>query len=180
MCSFTEKEHMITEEIVRLYETGMMTNEVAELAGMSYSTTWRRLRDAGVLRGSKKSMQISVDRGRFTAGRDPNLKRSPISEETRKKMSAAKAGKGKGFRTTSHGYIEYTFGEHAGRMAHIVAIEQVIGRRLMSNECVHHINHDRSDNNLGNLQLMTRSEHARLHALENNETRTRNEKGQYA
>jgi hypothetical protein len=171
---------MHIDEIARLYETGMMVTEIAGIAGMSYSTTWRRLRDAGALRGKKKSIQISVERGRFTAGRDPDLKRAPISEETRRKQSEAKAGKGRGFRVTSHGYIEYTFGEHKGRSAHIVAIEAVIGRRLMANECVHHINHDRSDNRLENLQLMTRSEHASLHAIENNENRTRNEKGQYA
>jgi len=33
-------------------------------------------------------------------------------------------------------------------------------------EVVHHIDHNRSNNELNNLQLMTRSEHTRLHRLE--------------
>lgn len=41
-----------------------------------------------------------------------------------------------------------------------------IGRPLQPNECVHHIDRDRSNNKLENLRLMTKSEHAKLHALE--------------
>lgn len=41
-----------------------------------------------------------------------------------------------------------------------------IGRRLLPNECVHHINRDKTDNTLSNLRLMTLSEHSKLHAIE--------------
>ena len=49
-------------------------------------------------------------------------------------------------------------------MEHRLVMENSIGRYLKKDEAVHHINRDRKDNSLENLQLMTRSEHAKLHA----------------
>lgn len=46
---------------------------------------------------------------------------------------------------------------------HIYIMEQHIGRRLTKDEVVHHIDFNRSNNCIENLQLMTRSEHSRLH-----------------
>lgn len=54
-----------------------------------------------------------------------------------------------------HGYYE----EHR----HVM--EQHLGRILNPTECVHHINHDRADNRIENLQLMSSwAEHQRHHA----------------
>ena len=44
--------------------------------------------------------------------------------------------------------------------------EENIGRYLKDNEVVHHINKNKIDNKIENLQLMTRSEHTKLHHLE--------------
>ncbi|MEN6293902.1 MAG: HNH endonuclease, partial [Methanobacterium sp.] len=41
-----------------------------------------------------------------------------------------------------------------------------IKRPLNVDECVHHIDRDRTNNNLNNLILMTHSEHTKLHAVE--------------
>lgn len=49
---------------------------------------------------------------------------------------------------------------------HRYFMEQSIGRKLTSNEVVHHINHDKLDNRLENLQLMTRREHMLEHREE--------------
>ena len=55
---------------------------------------------------------------------------------------------------TSQGYV----GEHR------LIMEAHIGRYLTKNEIVHHLNHERSDNHIDNLQLMTISKHSSHHA----------------
>lgn len=46
---------------------------------------------------------------------------------------------------------------------HRYVMEQYLGRKLSSTEVVHHINGDYRDNRIENLQIMTLSEHSRLH-----------------
>jgi hypothetical protein len=48
---------------------------------------------------------------------------------------------------------------------HRQLVEQRDGRTLNPNEVVHHIDHDPLDNHLGNLAVLSRSEHMRLHRL---------------
>lgn len=84
-----------------------------------------------------------------------------------------------GFRINSQGYIEITVGENKGRPQHDVIMEEHIGRKLLPNECVHHIDRNRRNNDLKNLRLMTKVEHARLHAKENYVKRKRSPKGRF-
>ena len=46
---------------------------------------------------------------------------------------------------------------------HIKIMQDKIGRELQPNENVHHINGIKTDNRIENLQLLTKSEHSRLH-----------------
>ena len=50
-----------------------------------------------------------------------------------------------------------------GIKEHIKIMEEHIGRKVNSNEVVHHINEIKTDNRIENLQLMTRSEHSSYH-----------------
>jgi hypothetical protein len=45
-------------------------------------------------------------------------------------------------------------------------MEQRLGRRLLLDELVHHIDGDRLNNDDSNLELLTRSSHSRLHRLQ--------------
>lgn len=51
-------------------------------------------------------------------------------------------------------------------LLHRVVMENYIGRNLKDNEVVHHINHNRYDCRLENLELMTKEEHTELHKNE--------------
>ena len=50
---------------------------------------------------------------------------------------------------------------------HRVVMEQHLGRYLLPSEVVHHQNHNKQDNRLRNLVLMTNTEHSRQHSLGN-------------
>lgn len=56
-----------------------------------------------------------------------------------------------------------TYVKEYGRHQHRVVMERILGRKLNDDEIVHHIDENKKNNNPKNLQVMTQSQHARLH-----------------
>jgi hypothetical protein len=50
-----------------------------------------------------------------------------------------------------------------GRHAHRVFAEAAIGRPLLKNEIVHHLDGNKLNNDLSNLKVMSQSDHMKLH-----------------
>ena len=160
-----------------LYLSGMSIPEVHKETGTPLSTLRFRFKKLGILRSRTDAIRNSVKRGRHYS--PTKGKTRVFTQEWKDNISKSKRGKGKGYSLKPNGYLEITMGEHKGRSVHTVAMEIEIGRKLYRDEVVHHIDHNRSNNDINNLQLMSRKEHARLHALENNNNRNRDKKGRY-
>lgn len=90
--------------------------------------------------------------------------------------NSKKAHKGKkgfnnkgGKRTNKQGYIEVWKPEHPNAnkkgyiLEHRLVMSEYIGRPLLDSEDVHHKDKDKSNNDISNLELMTKSEHTKYH-----------------
>lgn len=75
-----------------------------------------------------------------------------------------------GKRTHSDGYIQLLMPDHPNAdgcgyvYEHRYVMECFLGRNLETNEHVHHINENKADNRIENLQVLSPAEHAKLHA----------------
>lgn len=63
----------------------------------------------------------------------------------------------------SDGYVR-VWTPSGNRLEHQIVMERHIGRALTASEIVHHVDGNRSNNSIENLELMTQSQHAALHA----------------
>lgn len=147
------------------YLRGASLTDVSRMTGVPISTVRSRLLSFGVdLRTPVAGMILKMpERSAKMKGR----KRGPMAASSRELLRQKALARGERFAAgrslKPSGYIEITRGPNKGRHEHDVIMEQAIGRPLLPEEVVHHIDENKTNNELSNLQLMTRSAHAALH-----------------
>lgn len=70
-----------------------------------------------------------------------------------------------GYSKNKWGYYYARYGKRMMRV-HRIVMMAFLKRELAENEHVHHINFNKLDNRIENLQLLSRAEHLKIHALE--------------
>ena len=138
---------------VRLYfEEKKSCLEVAAALGVSKTWVLRKLRQHGELRSLKDAFSISSTHARALKKSGPDSMSYRNGRLNRKDgyIGILVPGHPNGF---GAGYV----------LEHRLVMEREIGRYLRPDEVVHHINRNRKDNRIENLQLTDRSQHMSRH-----------------
>lgn len=156
----------LREKLADMYKRGQSIPQISARTGINRSRVRGELLKAGVtLRTRQEALQIREGLGDHHRG-----KARVFTQEWKENIAKARKKWGEenalGVSLKPSGYLEITRGENKGRSVHVVLMEERLGRRLLPDEVVHHIDRDRSNNSIDNLALVTRSGHARLHRFE--------------
>lgn len=162
-------------KIIRLYqEDGLPMHQIAKELKIAVGSVFNCLKRKGIETrpphiGFKGKTHTKEARKKMS---DKNTGKI-VSEETRRKISEARKLEGPGHKKKrDDGYISIYYPKHPDSNAegyileHRLVMERHIGRRIRPDEVVHHKNHDRADNRIENLELLTFKEHAALHMRE--------------
>lgn len=91
----------------------------------------------------------------------PALRRAGV--QMRSISDAQHLARGGRLHKWAQGYVGICPEKNKRMPYHRYIMEQVLGRTLSRDEVVHHIDGDRTNNDLSNLVVMSRSEHSKLH-----------------
>ena len=91
---------------------------------------------------------------------------SCIHSTTAKKYLHTKEAEDKAAQSRYKNCNECRYHKKNGKYEHRAIMEEHIGRKLSKNEIVHHKDGNKHNNDIDNLQVMSRQEHSRMHRLE--------------
>lgn len=158
-----------TSTLKRMYEAEKLSiPAIARLLNWPRSRTRQILLSAGItMRTRKDGIRLCPVLGQHMSGRS-RLFTETHKNNIAKARLAWSAANALGLTHKPSGYVQITIGPNKGRYLHDVIMESHLGRHLKIDEVVHHIDGNRSNNNLMNLRLMARADHARLHQQKGN------------
>lgn len=138
MNKWNESRRVILDEKVvkKLFESGATSKEISIELGCSTYPVNKVLKRLGLRRPAKRRPGVGVG-------------------------SSNPAWRG-GRRIRRDGYI-LLWTPKGERLEHQIIAEEKIGRKLLPDEVVHHINGNRQDNSPENLEVMTQSQHMKRH-----------------
>lgn len=156
----------LRKQLADMYRRGQSIPQISGKTGINRSRVRSELLKAGVeLRSRKEALAIREGLGAHALGT-----RRTFTPEWKENISKGRIAWGErnsvGVSLKPSGYLEITRGKNKGRSAHVLMMEQRLGRKLYQDECVHHIDRNRANNSIDNLALVTRAGHARLHRFE--------------
>lgn len=180
MSKATADKEILKNKLHKLYvEEGNSIPDVSLILNKSRSAVRYWLNKFNFLRSRTEGIRSS----RHKLGKHRLGKKFMFTESHKLKIKESalerSENKAKGYRINTNGYYEITKGFNKGMSIHVIIAESIKGRKLKPNEVAHHIDENKLNNSPDNLQVMTNSEHARLHAIKNYPKRNINKKGQF-
>jgi len=170
------------KDILFMYKRGRSCSEIAKIVGISSVHAARIVRKYGATRTASERIRISHSReetklklSKSSTGRKCS---EHVKDILRERVGSKNHNWRSGITKQTTGYLCFTQstgnGEHAGKFLHKIIAEWKISRKLEKGEVVHHIDGNKLNNDPRNLEVMTHSDHARLHAIKNNLGRRKN------
>lgn len=167
-------------EMESLYlRDGLSVAAVSAVMDIGTATVAKLFKRYGIQRRGHKEAGKIAGRAisKKSKGRDVPHRPKGVCPDGLRRAANARSAACSGKRISTNGYVTFINGNKKGMALHRLVMEEVIGRKLLREEIVHHIDGNRLNNAPENLTIMSNCEHARLHRLQEAEKRRETKNG---